>query len=171
MRRIGVAPRGAFILVIGIVLVTAVPSSTFAQIGPPDLAVPTRLGSVHTIVATTVPDGSVRVDALYADLQTEVESRLRRAGIPVESSSTARLVLFVDIFGEDDRTGCRATIDVAILQFALPPRPRPGTDAPPLSTHGVVWASCAEIDQLVREDTCDLVDLFITAYLERHPRP
>jgi hypothetical protein len=76
------------------------------------------------------------------------------------------LVVFVDIFGEDDPTGCRATIDVAVREFALEPGTVPRPEAPLADAHRARRASCADIEQLVRDDTSDLVDGFITAYLE-----
>jgi len=114
--------------------------------------------SIHTILGTTVPEVSARLDALYTDLQTDVESRLHRAGIPVDSSFTARLVVFVDIFGEDDPTGCRATIDVAVREFALEAGTVPRPEAPLADAHRALRAACADIEQLVRDDTSDLVD-------------
>jgi hypothetical protein len=166
-------PRGMIILVMSIVLILVM-SGVFVAVAtagtrvlddPAELAKLESLGSIHTILGTTVPDVSARFDALYTDLQTDVESRLHQAGIPVDSSFTARLVVFVDIFGEDDPTGCRATIEVAVREFALEPGTVPRPDAPLADNHRALRASCADIEQLVREDTSDLVDGFITAHL------
>jgi hypothetical protein len=169
MRRTIAVPFGAIILVITLGLVTAMPSSTGAADGSSAGIPGVGLGSIHTIVGRAAPDGFVGVEALYADLQAEVEAHVRRAGIPVVSSFPTRLVVFVDIFGEDDRTGCRATIDVAVRQFALEPDTPLHPETPPLDTHHALWASCSDIDRLVREDTSDLVDRLLTVY--RDPAP
>ena len=167
-------PRGMLILGMSIVLILVIgggfvagaTAGTRALGGPAELATLDGLGSIHTILGTTVPEVSARLDALYTDLQTDVESRLHRAGIPVDASFPARLVVFVDIFGEDDPTGCRATIDVAVREFALDPGSVPRPEAPLADSHRALRASCADIEQLVRDDTSDLLDGFITAYLE-----
>ncbi len=154
------------LVVIGGGFVAGATAGTRALDGPAELATREGLGSIHTILGTTVPELSARLDALYTDLQTEVESRLHRAGIPVDASFTARLVVFVDIFGEDDPTGCRATIDVAVREFALDPGTVPHPEAPLADSHRARRASCADIEQLVRDDTSALVDGVITAYRE-----
>lgn len=154
------------ILVMGVVFVAVVTAGTRALDGPAERASLEGVGSIHTILGTTLPDLSARLDALYTDLQIDVESRLQRVGIPVDSWFTARLVVFVDIFGEDDPTGCRATIDVAVREFALEPGTVAHPDAPLADAHLALRASCADIEQFVRDDTSKLVDGLITAYLE-----
>jgi hypothetical protein len=171
MRRSGVTSRGTIILALGITLLTTWTASGWALDSPEARATVEGLGSVHTIVGTTLPDGYESVAPLYAALQTDVEFRLHRAAIRVDPSFTDRLLVVVDIFGEDDHNACLATVDVEMRQFVLPTRTRQGTDALPGNMHRVVWARCADLDRQVRDNTRDLVDQFITAYLEQNPRP
>lgn len=167
----GFTPRGTIILVIGMTLVAALTTSGWALDGLEAEPPSEGLGSVHTIVGTTLPDGHAGFGALYADLQTDVETRLRQADIRVDPACPERLLVVVDIFGEDDGNACLATVDVEIRQFALPARPLQSDDTPPVSRHHVVWARCAEIARQVRDDTRALVDQFITAYLDQHSKP
>ena len=161
MRRTVFTPRGKTVLVISIVLGTVWTLSAWALEGPAGRTTPKGLGAVHAIVETTLPDGQERFAAVYSALQQDVEARLRRAHIPVDAAATERLLVVVDIFGVEDRLGCLATVDVGL---------HPSADAPPVRTHREVRASCAKIDQQARKDTRDLVDEFITAYLEQNPQ-
>ena len=128
------------------------------------------IGSVEMVVEVIDPvaerDGLVRTH-----LQTEVESRLRQAGIPVGPNITGHLHVDVDTMKSNDGTSYGYNVEVAYVQQVLLARdPKTLYIVPTWETGGVGVIATSRLRE-VRQDVINYVDQFIKAYLEQNPKP
>ncbi len=105
-----------------------------------------------------------------SQLQTDIELRLRQAGIPVDNH--APRVLYVVVNTIKDELGLYG-FSIRV-EFRRPVHL--GRD-PSLTTPGVTWSATPLVGIVgssdlatVRDDVRDLVDQFISAYLEENPK-
>jgi len=127
------------------------------------------IASFEVVVEGIQPDAE-RDGLTQSQIQTEVEARLRQAGIKVVASSP--YMLYVNVDTTKKNMGSYAyNIYVSFEQPVTLLR-----DTKRVQTFAVTWSvgsiGTVGSDRLrdVRSDVSDLVDQFITAYLEQNPK-
>ncbi|MFI5342136.1 MAG: hypothetical protein ACHQ7N_20150 [Candidatus Methylomirabilales bacterium] len=127
----------------------------------------------HVVVEVLTPEAER--DGLTRDqLQTDVELRLRKAGINVTSSyaNTRESFLYLNVNTYKEPVGLYAfNISLEFHQGVILTRNR--NVSLPASTWyvGTVGIVSAERLREVRDTVADKVDQFINAYLEQNPKP
>ena len=105
-----------------------------------------------------------------AQLQTEVEVRLRQAGIPVGPTLTGHLHVNVDTLKSDHGQTYAYNVSVQYVQQVVLARdPKAPTFATTWDTGGVGMIVASRLPE-VRQDVANYVDQFIKAYLEQNPK-
>jgi hypothetical protein len=111
-------------------------------------------------------DGLVR-----SQLQTEVELRLRQAGIPVGPTPTGHLYVKVDTERSDRGQTYAYNVAVQYVQQVVLARdPHAPIFVTTWDTGGVGLIAASRLRE-VRQDVTNYVDQFIKAYLEQNPKP
>ncbi len=106
-----------------------------------------------------------------SQLQTEVESRLRQAGITVGPTLTGHLYVNVDTEkGEHGQTYAYNVSVQYMQQVVLARDPKAPVFATTWDTGGVGMIGTDRLRE-VRQDVANYVDQFIKAYLEQNPKP
>ena len=125
--------------------------------------------ALHVLVAPLKPDIS-EGDFTSAQLQTDVEARLKQAAIPAEPRSGEFLYVAVTTV-KLDRGVYAYSIDVDFYQSVTLPR------APTLSALAATWGVGSRVGVIdrtrfreVRAEVVGFVDQFISAYREQNPR-
>ena len=105
-------------------------------------------------------------------VQTEVEARLRQAGLPVGLGGATHLVISLASVEPLKERLCGFVVSVALQQVVLLVRDTR------IATFGMTWhrgglglAAPARIPEDLRGMLAAIVDEFIAAYLEQNPRP
>lgn len=123
-------------------------------------------------VQVTPMDQDAERDGLTrSQLQTDIESRLRQAGIGVDTSAPARLSLEVLTEKEPRSAIYVFNMTLALLQSVNLER-NPVISDPAAATWSVAFGGVVSAVYLsqVRSAVSDLVDRFIAAYLEQNPK-
>ena len=111
-------------------------------------------------------DGLVR-----SQLQTDVESRLRQAGLTVGRTLIGHLYVNVDTMKSNDGKTYAYNVEVEYVQQVLLMRdPQTLYFAPTWETGGIGMIGAARLGE-VRQDVANYVDQFVKAYLEQNPKP
>ena len=111
-------------------------------------------------------DGLVR-----AQVQTEVELRLRQAGIPVGPTPTGHLYVNVDTEKSDHGQTYAYNVSVQYIQQVVLARdPTAPIFATTWETGGVGMIAASRLRE-VRQDVANYLDRFVKAYLEQNRRP
>ena len=147
-------------------LVLAVPG--WAQDTPKDRATLKGIQALQVVVEET-PEAE-RDGPPKAQLEAEIESRLRHAGIPVMRSANS--VLYVSVTAAKSDAGqaypyvLSATVEQPVQD------PRNPESLRPCATWGLSRFGTVEAARLptVRSDVAALVERFINAYLEQNPK-
>jgi hypothetical protein len=104
-----------------------------------------------------------------SQLQTDVESRLRQAGITVGFSLTGHLYVSVDTVKSDNGQTYAYNVEIEyVQQIVLPRDPKTLFYAPTWETGGVGMIAATRLRE-VRQDVGNYVDQFIKAYFEQNP--
>ena len=128
------------------------------------------INTVEVVVEAMDPmaerDGLVR-----SQLQTDVESRLRQAGLTVGRTLIGHLYVNVDTMKSNDGKTYAYNVEVEYVQQVLLMRdPQTLYFAPTWETGGVGMIGAARLGE-VRQDVANYVDQFVKAYLEQNPKP
>lgn len=155
-------------LVVGLGLLL-LPVFAWAQGSAAQRATLKGVNTVEVVVEAMDPvaerDGLTR-----AQLQTDVEERLRQAGITVGPTLTGHLYVNVDtVKGEHGQTYAYNVSVQYIQQIALARDPKAPIFAPTWDTGGVGMIAANRLSE-VRQDVTNYVDQFIKAYLEQNPK-
>jgi len=155
-------------LVVGISLLL-LPVSAWGQGSAAQGATLRGVNIVEVVIEAIDPvaeqDGLTR-----SQLQTDVEERLRRAGITVGPTLTGHLYVNVDTVKGDHGQAYAYNVSVQyVQQVALPRDPKAPIFAPTWDTGGVGMIAAARLRE-VRQDVANYVDQFIKAYLEQNPK-
>lgn len=128
---------------------------------------------VEVLVEEVQNQDLVRAGLSIEVIQTDVELRLRSAGIPVGSAPSSSY-LYVSVTGVQDRTadgrpvGYSAAVSVEFVQgVRLQRNPAVQLSAPTWSKHAV---ATGETTESIRRMVRDLVDIFANAYLDANPK-
>jgi hypothetical protein len=161
--------RVAFALMTLLLLGLPVPARPGDQ--PNDRATLKGLKTIMVVVEHLTPEAER--DGLTKDqLQTDVEVRLRKAGIKVTSSEIEEAYLYLNVFTVKDSSGQYVYhIRLEFNQEVILKRNRNVSLPAPtwsLDLGGIVGAQ--KLHE-VRDDVADMVDRFINAYLEQNPKP
>jgi hypothetical protein len=156
-------------LVVGIGLLL-LPVSAWGQGGAAQRATLKGINRVEVVVEAIDPaaehDGLTR-----SQLQTDVEERLRQAGITVGPTLTGHLYVNVDT--EKGERGQMYAYNISVQyvqQVVLARDPKAPIFAPTWDTGGVGIIIANRLRD-VRQDVANYVDQFIKAYLEQNPKP
>ena len=127
------------------------------------------INTVEVVVEAMDPvaeqDGLAR-----AQLQADVEERLRQAGITVGPTLTGHLYVNVDTVKGDHGQMYAYNVEVEYVQQILLMRdPQTLYFAPTWETGGVGMIATSRLRE-VRQDVANYVDQFIKAYLEQNPK-
>jgi hypothetical protein len=134
------------------------------------------IAAIVVLVESLKPDAER--DGLSRDqLQTDVELRLRKAGIKAVSFGgveSSEMLLYLNVNSSKSREVeiYGYSIDLEFLQqvlLARDPRVRTRTATWSTSQTGIVGSR--NLSRGVRDSVADLVDRFINAYLEQNPKP
>ena len=155
-------------LVVGISLLL-LPVSAWGQGSAAQRATLKGVNTVEVVVEAMDPvaerDGLTR-----AQLQADVEERLRQAGMTVGPTLTGHLYVNVDtVKGEHGQTYAYNVSVQYIQQVALARDPKAPIFAPTWDTGGVGMIAANRLSE-VRQDVTNYVDQFIKAYLEQNPK-
>jgi len=155
-------------LVVGIGLLL-LPVLAWGQGGAAQRATLKGINSVEVVVEAIDPaaehDGLTR-----SQLQTDVEERLRKAGITVGPTLTGHLYVNVDT--EKGERGQLYAYNITVQyvqQVVLARDPKAPIFAPTWDTGGVGIIVANRLRD-VRQDVANYVDQFIKAYLEQNPK-
>jgi hypothetical protein len=111
-------------------------------------------------------------DLTSEQVQTDVETQLRQAGIPIAPGSAA--YLFVSVVSvtvlKDHLYGFAVSVDLQQVVF-LARDPRIRTFGTTWHLGGIGVAGISNIPEFPRQMLADIVDRFINAYLEQNPKP
>jgi hypothetical protein len=156
-------------LALGIAL-PLVAAPAWGQDGPAQRATLKGVNIVEVVVEAMDPvaerDGLTR-----AQLQTDVELRLRQAGIPVGPTLTGHLYVNVDTATSDHGQTYAYNVVVQYLQQVVLARdPKAPIFATTWETGGVSMIAASRLRE-VRQDVANYVDQFIHAYREQNPKP
>lgn len=164
-------------ILVGIVLILALGSPTFAINGKSNRATLKGLKGIGVLVENLAPE--VEKEGLVKDqLQTDVESKLRKAGIKVltkeESAKTpGEPYLYININLNTTKTESDIypySIDLLFIQkVSLLRDPKITTYAVTWSTGGVGSVGKQILGQL-RDNAKEVVDIFIKAYQAENPK-
>ena len=106
-----------------------------------------------------------------SQLRTDVELRLRRAGVTVGPTLTGHLYVNVDTVKSDNGQTYAYNILVQYMQPVVLARdPKASIFATTWETGGVHMVAANRLRE-VRRFVADYVDQFINAYLEQNPKP
>jgi len=106
-----------------------------------------------------------------SQLQTDVEWRLRQAGITVGPTLTGHLYVNVDtVKGDRGQTYAYNVLVQYLQQVILARDPKAPIFAPTWETGGVGMIAADHLRD-VHQDVANYVAQFITAYLEQNPKP
>ena len=155
-------------LVVGISLLL-LPVSAWGQGSAAQGATLRGVNIVEVVIEAIDPvaeqDGLTR-----SQLQTDVEERLRRAGITVGPTLTGHLYVNVDtVKGEHGQAYAYNVSVQYVQQVVLPRDPKAPIFAPTWDTGGVGLISTNRLRE-VRQDVANYVDQFIKAHLEQNPK-
>jgi hypothetical protein len=155
-------------LVVGISLLL-LPASAWGQGSTAQRATLKGINTVEVVVEAIDPaaeqDGLTR-----SQLQTDVEGRLRQAGIVVGPTLTGHLYVNVDtVKGEHGHTYAYNVSVQYVQQLALARDPKVPIFAPTWDTGGVGMIAANRLRE-VRQEVANYVDQFIKDYLEQNPR-
>ena len=148
-------------------LILAVPA--WGQDGAAQRATLKGITIVEVVVEAMDPvaeqDGLTR-----AQLQTDVEVRLRQAGITVGPTLTGHLYVNVDtVKGDHGQTYAYNVSVQYVQQVVLARDPKAPIFATTWDTGGVGMMAASRLHE-VRQDVANYVDQFIKAYLEQNPK-
>lgn len=154
--------------VVGICLLL-LPVSAWGQGSAAQRATLKGVKAVEVVVETIDP--SAEQDGLTrTQLLTDVEERLRKAGIAVGPTLTGHLYVNVDtVKGEHGQTYAYNISVQYIQQVALARDPQAPIFAPTWDTGGVGIIAANRLRE-VRQDVANYVDQFVKDYLEQNPR-
>jgi hypothetical protein len=126
--------------------------------------------SVEVIVLAAEADSGCR-QASDEQIQTEVEARLRRAGIQIGPGAASYLFVRVASVEALKELLCGFAVSVELQQVVLLARDMR------IITFGVTWqqsglgvAATSRIPEYLRRMLADIVDNFINDYLEQNPK-
>jgi hypothetical protein len=157
------------IVVVWIVLLLAVPAlAGDTHSGRGTLKGIKELGVLVHIDPKVEPNGLER-----AHIQIDVEARLRQSGITVEprSLSPSHLFVVIDALEVDEASLYAYTMRVQLRQRVLLVRDPTITTVVPTWEVGFLGVVDQGHVSPIQSVVTDLVDRFITAYLEQNPRP
>jgi hypothetical protein len=127
------------------------------------------VGIVEVVVEAMDPNAE-RDGLTRSELQTEIEARLRQAGITVGSNLTGHLYVTVDTAKGDKGQTYAYNVEVEYVQQVVLPRdPQAPIYVPTWETGGVGLIGADRLRE-VRQDVANYVDQFIKAYLEQNPK-
>ena len=148
-------------------LILAVPA--WGQDGAAQRATLKGITIVEVVVEAMDPNAE-RDGLTHSELQTEVEARLRQAGITVGSNLTGHLYVTVDTVRSDNGQTYAYNVEVEYVQQVVLPRdPQAPIYVPTWETGGVGLIAASRLRE-VRQDVANYVDQFIKAYLEQNPK-
>jgi hypothetical protein len=150
----------------------ALPLLTAPAWGQDSLAQRATLKGVNIVevVVEEVDPVAERDGLTQSQLRTEVELRLRQAGIPVGPTLTGHLYVNVDTVKSDDgQTYAYNVLLQYMQQVVLARDPKAPLFATTWETGGVGMIGANRLRQ-VRRHVATYVDQFITAYLEQNPK-
>ncbi len=126
--------------------------------------------AVKVIVGTAMPLTLEESDvkALLSSLQTDVELRLRKAGITVNPSADSWLLVTMDSW-KAPLGNYIFVIHVRFMQWLILPRASKGFFAPTWETYGSGSVGPQDL-RSIRDYVGDNMDKFINAYLEQNPK-
>jgi hypothetical protein len=104
-----------------------------------------------------------------AQVQTDVELRLRKAGIRVDSSATAYLYVNVNVM--ESNGGFAANVDVQLNQRAVLIENSLTATVATWSCGAILMTSAERASKFIPESLGELVDRFLAAYLSVNPPP
>jgi hypothetical protein len=156
-------------LVVGISLLL-LPVSAWGQSSAAQRATLKGINTVEVVVEAIDPvaeqDGLTR-----SQLQTDIEERLRQAGITVGPTLTGHLYVNVDtVKGDRGQTYAYNVSVQYVQQVVLARDPKAPIFAPTWDTGGVGIVAASRLRE-VRQDVANYVDQFIKAHLEQNPKP
>ena len=126
--------------------------------------------SIVEVVVEAMDPNAEHDGLTRSQLQTEVEARLRQAGITVGSNLTGHLYVTVDTAKGDKGQTYAYNVEVEyVQQIVLPRDPQAPVYAPTWETGGVGLIAASRLRE-VRQDVANYVDQFIKAYLEQNPK-
>ena len=126
--------------------------------------------TVVEVVVEAMDPVAEQVGLTRSQLQTDVEARLRQAGIPVGPSLTGHLYVNVDTFkGGHGQTYAYNVSVQYIQQVVLARDPKTPFFAATWEVGGVGMFAADRLHE-VRQDVANYVDQFIKAYLEQNPK-
>jgi len=172
MRPMGFISRHSIVPAIAAFLVTAslaLPASAWALDDASARATLKGIKAIRLAVAPVKPDIS-QAGFTTAQLQTDIEGRLKQAGIPVDSQSGE--CLFVAVSSAKIDKGLYAySIDMDLYQSVALAR------TPTISASAATWGVGSRVGALdtarlreIRSEVLGFVDHFISAYLEQNPK-
>jgi hypothetical protein len=142
----------------------------WGQDSPAQRATLAGVRTVEVVVEAMSPDAE-RDGLARSQLRTDVELRLRQAGITVGPSLTGHLYVNVDTAkSEDGPTYAYHVLIQYIQQVVLARDPKAPVFAATWETGGVNMIGANRLHE-VRRYVAAYVDQFINAYLEQNPRP
>ena len=173
IRLLAHARRRPLILAFAFSLITALPLPLWADDGPLSRATLQGITAVRASILLTSNDA--QKDGLTEDqLQTDVELRLRKAGITVIGSSAQTLRVVVVAYGVRDGSAIQSyafLFSAALVQgIALTRDPSILALGETWSVAGVGTVGATRFSRYVRDTLADLIDQFINAYLEQNPK-
>jgi hypothetical protein len=143
---------------------------------PGERATLAGLTGVEVVVETMKPDAE-REGLAGSTIQTDVELKLRQAGIRVLTSSDGFLApgnpyLYLNVNTSRTRTGIYAyCIELQVKQgVKLTRNPAIISSSPTWQARGYVGTVGASNLHTVRDDVRDMVDQFVNAYLAANPK-